>query len=162
MVDAFKCRTSHAKFPATSPLSLGQLRQGGRNYYFQCTFESNNVLSESTLASKLPCIYTRTCQWYDTHRSHPEQLTLTSGNQRDMPQAPGDSLLQLTENRETHPNRQHLPERWKLTITFTMKLLRMDTVLLLYEEKIQSQGILNVQDYKQCSTIMSRSGKCWN
>ena len=34
MVDIFKCHTSHPIFPATEPLSLGQLRKGGINHHF--------------------------------------------------------------------------------------------------------------------------------
>ena len=34
MVDVFKCHTFQAMFPATEPLSLGQLRNGGRHYHF--------------------------------------------------------------------------------------------------------------------------------
>ena len=50
-------------------------------------------------------------------------------------------------------NRQNLPERWKIDSSkLTMNLLWM-------EENTQSQGILNIQDYKLFLTITSRSGQ---
>ena len=69
MVDTFKCRTSHPIFPATEPLSLGQLRKGGINYHFHGTFENKRILLKTLLARNLLCIYNRICQCYETEKS---------------------------------------------------------------------------------------------
>ena len=66
------------------------------------------------LASNFQCIFNPICQWYDTENLvptprraedeinlQPEQLALITQKQRNMPQARGDSMLPLTENRET-------------------------------------------------------------
>ena len=109
MVDIFKCYTSHPVFPATEPLSLGQLRKGGITYHFQGTFDNNKLLNKTILGSSLQCVY-RSCQRYVTENQVPaprtaedaEQIDLEPNRftsilrkQRNMPQARRDSMLQL-------------------------------------------------------------------
>ena len=77
-------------------------------------------LINTILRSNLPCVYKRMCQWYDTEKLvstpkrseddeqidlDPEQFTIITQKHQKMPQARGDSLLQLTENRETQIHR---------------------------------------------------------
>ena len=66
MVDTFKCHTSHPILPATEPLSLGQLRNGGRNYHFQGTVDSKTILIKTFLARCLFGICNRIFQLYET------------------------------------------------------------------------------------------------
>ena len=145
MVDIFKCHTSHPIFPATEPLSIGQLRKGGRSYHFQCTFEIKTILINTMLASNLPCMYNRICQRYElanlvpTPRRaedeeqtdlEPVQLTLITQKQRNVPQGRGGSTIHLTENRETlvrrTSDRQHLPKRWKMNNSTLLTNLFLD------------------------------------
>ena len=72
MVDLFKCDTSHPVLPATEPLSLGQMRNGGSTHHFQGTFDNGKLLIKTRLGSSLQCVYNRICQWYET-----ETLVLT-------------------------------------------------------------------------------------
>ena len=68
------------------------------------------------MATNRPCLYNRIFQWCEIENQiptpspaedeeqldlEPEQLTLITQKQQTMPQARGDSLLQLTENHET-------------------------------------------------------------
>ena len=107
--DIFKCHSSHPIFPAT-------VRKGGSNYYFNSSSEKNKILIKTILGSHLLCVYDRSCQWYETEnlaqtpRSaedkeqidlEPEQFTLISQKQLNVPQARDDSMQRLTENRET-------------------------------------------------------------
>ena len=112
MVDTFKCHTSHPVLPATEPLSLGQLRNGGRNYHFQGTVDSKTILIKTFLARCSVGICNRICQLYEnlesgtyTENSGRGRATrsgeLTTQKHRTTPQARGDLLLQLTENLET-------------------------------------------------------------
>ena len=58
------------------------------------------------------------------------------------------------------PNKQHLPERWKMNISiWPMNLWWMQAVLLLCAENTESQGILKIQDYKLFLAITSWSGQ---
>ena len=83
-------------------------------YHFKGTLEKKKILIKIIFASKLHCVYNRICQWYETENLvltprrdeeqidlDPEQSTLITQKHRKMPQARGDSMLQLTENRET-------------------------------------------------------------
>ena len=80
-----------------------------------------------------------------------------------MPQARGDSLLQLTGNRENAdsgklPHRQQLPEKCEINnSTSPMNLLCMDTPLLLHAENIQNQESHRDRDHKQCQDRTSTS-----
>ena len=67
------------------------------------------ILIKTILASNLQCIYN---QWYETDNRVPtprrveeeeqiEQLALITHEERNMSEAPGNSLLQFTENHET-------------------------------------------------------------
>ena len=113
-VDIFKCHTSHPILPATEPQSLGRLRKGGINEHFQWTFKNKKTLIQTTWASNLSCIYHRNCHWYETEnqvrtpkcarrrakRSRPRAVDMNYAK-TTKPQARGDSVLRLTENRET-------------------------------------------------------------
>ena len=66
MVDILMCHTSHPLFPATAPLSLGQLRNGGRHCHFQGTCENKNTLMITIWARTVLCIYICVCQRYHT------------------------------------------------------------------------------------------------
>ena len=98
MVDLFKCHTSRPIFPATEPLSLGQLRNGGSGYHFQGTFDNKTILIKTILATSFLRIYNRTRQWYETQNQvptlrtagdeepidlDPEQLSLITQKQRN-------------------------------------------------------------------------------
>ena len=106
MVDMFKCHTSHPIFPATESSPLGQLRKGGRNNHFIGTIENEKILIKTILASSFRCLDNRSCQWSvaenqvltprraedeEQNDLDPEQLTLITLEQRNMPQARGDS-----------------------------------------------------------------------
>ena len=98
MVDLFKRHTSRPIFPATEPLSLGQLRNGGSGYHFQGTFDNKTILIKTILATNFLRIYNRTRQWYETQNQvptlrtagdeepidlDPEQLSLITQKQRN-------------------------------------------------------------------------------
>ena len=100
----------------TRYFQLGQLRKGVRYCHFQGTFEKKKIRIKTILARNLRCIYNRICPRNETENQHlhreqrkmksnidlePEQLTLITQKQQTMPQARGDSLLQLTENLES-------------------------------------------------------------
>ena len=113
MVDIFMCHTSHPTFPAGESLSRGQLTKGWRNYHSQSTFENKKLLIETKMASNLLCMHNRICQRYETEPTpreanneeqidlEPQQLTVITQKQRNVPQARGDSVRNVTENRET-------------------------------------------------------------
>ena len=52
-------QTSHPTFPATEPLSLRQLRKGGRNCTFQGTFDKKELPINTQLACNLLLICPR-------------------------------------------------------------------------------------------------------
>ena len=125
------------------------------------------------LASYLLCIDIRICQWFDTetlvltprrsNRSRPRAVNINyaKNNEKNhkLEATRGYNSLRLARRCFTqHPTRQHLPERWKLdTSILPMNMVCMETVQLLHAENTRSQGILKMRDYKQFSTIMSRS-----
>ena len=58
VLDIFTCHTSHPIFPATEPLSHGQLRKGGSNYRFKGTFDNHMDEQISTYSqSNLPPVW---------------------------------------------------------------------------------------------------------
>ena len=135
----------------TEPWSLGQITKGRRNYHWPAYIREQEDSRQDhrgkqltlNLQSNLPRVWYRkfgTCtekvgrRW--ANRSRPRELTLiTKKQQRKMPQARGDSLLQITQNRQTH----HLPERvgnwtcphyqwicheWTQLFSFVQRILR--------------------------------------
>ena len=117
MVDIFLCHTSHPIFPATGPPSLGQLRKGRKATTFSKVHSTTRRFSSGACWQAIYCVFTvefairmtlrnqvltsRTEKHEDHIDLEPEHLTLLTQKQRNMPQARGDSLLQLTENHET-------------------------------------------------------------
>ena len=111
MVDTFKCRTSYPMFPATEPLPLGQLRKGGRKYHFQGTFSSkpfwqathgaSTIAFASGMRLRIRYLQPRRAEDEAHMDREPEQLTLITQKQRNVQQSRGDSMQQLTANRET-------------------------------------------------------------
>ena len=114
MVARIQFHTSHPIFPATEPLSFEERRKilPFPKYIRQQEDSHQNHFGKQF------CIYfyNRICQWYETENLvlkprrtedkeqvhlDPEQLTLITQRQWKMTQDQGDSLLQLTENRET-------------------------------------------------------------
>ena len=80
MVAMFKCHNSHPKFPATEPLSFGQMRKRGRNHHFQGAFDVKKRLIKTILVSSFLCICKRICHWYETEKSG--TYTENSGRRR--------------------------------------------------------------------------------
>ena len=68
MVHTLKCRTSHPTCPATAPLLLGQLKNGGPRDHFQGTVDNTKILIKFKLAGSLLSIYNCVCQWYETEK----------------------------------------------------------------------------------------------
>ena len=166
-------------YPATEPLSLGQLRKGGSNYRFQGTFENNKILINALLSSNLLCIYNQICHLYETENQiltprtaedqeqidrEPEQLTLITQKNKKNNGHKLEATRCCSSQRIARrwfgklPIRQHLSERWKINnSTSPVNLWWKETVLLLDAKNNQNQGILKVRDYNQFLTIMSRS-----
>ena len=71
MADIFQCHTSHPIFPATDPLSFGQLWKEGRNDYFQVTLENKKILINTVLAGNFLCVYNCIFWRYDNENLVP-------------------------------------------------------------------------------------------
>ena len=76
---------------------------------------NEKILIKTILAGNPVCVYTCVCQWYDIENLYqqrekleeeeididPEQLTILTRTEWNMSQARGDSVLEITANRET-------------------------------------------------------------
>ena len=92
----------HPIFPATEPLSLGQLRKGGSNCHFQGTFDSKKILINTIVACSLQLLIIefasgmrRNIRYLQRDQrkmksksiSNPISLTVITQEQQTMPQA---------------------------------------------------------------------------
>ena len=120
------------------------------------------------LAGNLPCIYNRTCQWYDTEKLvlaprrseeeeqkdvDPEQLTLITQKERNVSQSRGDSMLKLTANRETLIHRASEQGAFARTVEIGQFKITKESAVdgnsSIFLKNTEGQGILEVEDYKQ-------------
>ena len=105
-------------------------------------------------------MYKRICQWFDTENQvhtprtaedeeqldrEPEQLTLISHEQQTMPQAPGNSLLQLTENHETPIRRGSEQAAYARTVEHVQFHITHESVMDGNSSTLFRQRILNSQ-----------------
>ena len=137
VVHTFKCHTSIQYFQRLD-------NWWGRNYHLQGTNKNKKILINTTLAGNLQCIYACICQWYDTEHLvptprkseeeedidlDPEQLTTSTQEERNMPQARSDSL---PDSAHDHIGKQltlclhsKMPVVWSRTLgTSTVKIGR--------------------------------------
>ena len=155
--DRAPSHTSHPKFPATEPLSVGHLRNGERNNHFQGTLESKKIIINTTPAGNLLCIYNCICQWYDTDKVVPTPRTAAEAEDIDLEP---DQLTDYAKRAEhvTSSRRLDVETYCESRNADSQRLpTRQNLPELLHAQNTHNQDILKVRDYKQFSPIMSRS-----
>ena len=151
--------TSHPIFPATEPLSHGQLNNGWRNYFFQGKVKT-------MMASNLWCIFNRIwprrAEAGEQIDLDPEHLTLTAEN--------SETRHKLEATRCY--NSQRITKCWfrraseQAAFAWTVENIEFFTSESVIDDKkfyscmqrlLRTNKILKVRDYKQFLTVMSRS-----